>query len=121
MEGTPSAPELIEAIAETMWAAVSAQELAVACDDLGMPAARSDASPWTSKRAYVRNRLAGLSTLEVVGLARAVAGRYDNEELAAIASGGGPPLGQRSSSNPAARAVEGAAPPTPGWGPADSG
>ena len=85
MEGDASPVGMVDAIAETLWAAVSAQDLVAACDDLRMPEAHAGISPWTSKRAYVRARLMEMATPELAGMARAAADRYDDPQLAALA------------------------------------
>jgi very-short-patch-repair endonuclease len=84
MAPTPSPAKVRDAIAETMWACVSAHDLCHACDALGMPDGPSDGDPWKSKRRYVRNRLMTLSAPEVAEMARAVAEQYDDVELGAL-------------------------------------
>ena len=81
----PSAPaRLREAIAETMWACVSAHDLAHTCDALGMPGSGSFDDPWQSKRRYVRNRLMSLSGTELTDMVRLVAEEYGDQSLAAL-------------------------------------
>jgi hypothetical protein len=86
---TPNPAKLREAIAETMWARVSADDLRHACDALGMPAGPVGANPWDSKRRYVRNRLLTLSPAEVADMARAIAEQYDDAELAGLVAPAG--------------------------------
>lgn len=81
--------KLRDAIAETMWDRVSAHDLVHACDALGTPAGRADDDPWMSKRRYVRNRLMGLSAVELAEMARAVANEYDDPGLAALVAPAG--------------------------------
>lgn len=80
----PNPAKLREAIAETLWASVSANDLIHACDVLNMPAGPPDGDPWSSKRRYVRNRLISLPPAAIVDMARAVAEQYDNAELAQL-------------------------------------
>jgi very-short-patch-repair endonuclease len=89
MTSTPNTAKLREAIAEAMWACVSAHDLHHACDALGMPEGPANANPWDSKRRYVRNRLLALSAAEVADMARAVAEQYDDAELAALVAPAG--------------------------------
>lgn len=84
MNATPNPAKLRDAIAETMWACVSAHDLEHVCDALGMPPGPEGANPWDSKRRYVRNRLIALSSAEVGDMARAVAEQYEDAELAAL-------------------------------------
>ncbi len=86
--GPPNAAQLREAIAETMKAYVSANDLAHHCDVLRFDAGPPDANPWDSKLRYVRNRLMGLSAAQLADTAREVAEQYDDSELAALV---GPP------------------------------
>jgi hypothetical protein len=81
---TPPAAALREAIAETMWAALSAHDVPRACDALGMHQGTPDLDPMLSKRRYVRDRLMRASGSELVGMVRKVAEEYADAELAAL-------------------------------------
>lgn len=88
VNAVPNPAKLREAIAETIWRCVSADDVPHVCDALGMPPGPEGANPWDSKRRYVRNRLIALSAAEVGDVARAVAEQYEDAELAALL---GPP------------------------------
>jgi very-short-patch-repair endonuclease len=84
MDSNPTPAKLRDAIAETIWRCVSADDVAHACDALGMPAGPEGANPWDSKRRYVRNRLIGLTPAQAGDMARAVAEQYDDPDLSAL-------------------------------------
>ena len=84
MDSNPNPAKLREAIAETIWRCVSADDVPHTCDALGMPPGPEGANPWDSKRRYVRNRLIALTPAQVGDIARAVAEQFDDPELSAL-------------------------------------
>jgi hypothetical protein len=75
--------QIRDAIAEALWA-VSANELADVCDELGMASVGPEIQPMASKRAYVRARLPGLKVTDLLSMARKVLAEVPNEELALV-------------------------------------
>lgn len=78
---TVSPFKLREALAETLWAYVKAQDLAAVCEYLGLPPRQPDEDPYNSKRSYVRVRLQNKSLQDLVTLARRVVSEYGAEDL----------------------------------------
>ena len=77
--------QLREEIAEALYA-ISANELAEVCDELGMGPAGPDDHPMNSKRVYVKRRLTGLDVPALVTMARHVLTETRWEPLAALLS-----------------------------------
>ncbi|MGH2953006.1 MAG: hypothetical protein ACRDK9_03160 [Solirubrobacterales bacterium] len=72
---------LREQIALFLQGAVKDYEIEGICDRLGMPPAGPGAWSYNSKRVYVQNRLATVSTSELWRIAREVVDEFGAEEL----------------------------------------
>lgn len=72
--------QLIEEIAEVLWANVSAPQLPAICSRLGLPDG-DESEAYSSKRAYVRKRITAWSKDELVTLALRVQDIYPSDAL----------------------------------------
>lgn len=80
----PSPNQLREAIAETVWACVSAPDVEHFCDVIGIPKGSDGRDPWKSKRSYVRDRLIGVARPRRLELAVAIHEQFQDETLGAL-------------------------------------
>lgn len=72
--------QLIEGIAEALWAGVSAPQLPAICVAFGLSGGE-EGEAYSSKRAYVRKRITGWSKEQLIALARRVEETYPSEAL----------------------------------------
>jgi hypothetical protein len=80
-----TAMKLQDAIAEVLWAGLSAYQLADYCEGLGLgPQEGPSDDPMASKRAYVRHHTRSKSVAELVEVARRVLTDFDDVNLRAL-------------------------------------
>lgn len=85
----PTAPpkkhQLVNGFADAIASAVKAYDVAVVCDNLGMPPhPDAEANPQSSKRVYVTSRLQTVEVNRVVGMARSFLEDFDDAGLEAL-------------------------------------
>src|SRR6266571_2228487 len=90
MFGTVTPLDLRKAIAETLWAHVSAHDLADVCVFLGLKPQEKDENPFFSKRGYVGKRLLDKGIVELADLARRLVEEYGDQDLRQLVERLGP-------------------------------